>query len=146
MVSRGVAWWLIVLILAPFTAPFPTCDLAALFGCSSSEVTCAGGGHAGPRPEASVRDARTARGSLRLSRRLRHDEPDLPLPPAELTKDLVVLTAPTFLTTRSRLAPLLRIVPFSHRLPSSSLSGPLRAPVPIRDIRRDATQDTVLRV
>ena len=146
MVSRGVAWWLIVLILAPFTAPFPTCDLAALFGCSSFEVTCAGGGQAKPRPEASVRNARTALGSLRLSRRLRDDEPDFPLVPAELTKDLVVLTAPAFLSTRSRLAPVLRIASFSHRLPASSLSGPFCAPVPIRDIRLDATQDTVLRV
>ena len=32
MVSRFVAGWLVVLILAPFTAPFPTCDLATLVG------------------------------------------------------------------------------------------------------------------
>jgi hypothetical protein len=32
MLSRIVAGWLVVLIFAPFTAPFPTCDLATLFG------------------------------------------------------------------------------------------------------------------
>ena len=32
MLSRVAACWLVVLVLAPFTAPFPTCDLAALFG------------------------------------------------------------------------------------------------------------------
>jgi hypothetical protein len=31
MLSRVAACWLVVLVLAPFTAPFPTCDLAALF-------------------------------------------------------------------------------------------------------------------
>ena len=34
MLSRVIASWLVVLILAPFTAPFPTCDLATLFGTS----------------------------------------------------------------------------------------------------------------
>jgi hypothetical protein len=32
MLSRVAACWLVVLVLAPFTAPFPTCDFAALFG------------------------------------------------------------------------------------------------------------------
>jgi hypothetical protein len=32
MVSKFVACWLIVLVLAPFTAPFPTCDNSTLFG------------------------------------------------------------------------------------------------------------------
>jgi hypothetical protein len=32
MLPRFVASWLVVLILAPFTAPFPTCDLATLVG------------------------------------------------------------------------------------------------------------------
>ena len=32
MLSRFLAGWLVVLILAPFTAPFPTCDLATLVG------------------------------------------------------------------------------------------------------------------
>jgi hypothetical protein len=33
MLSRIVAGWLVLLIFAPFTAPFPTCDMATLFGC-----------------------------------------------------------------------------------------------------------------
>jgi hypothetical protein len=32
MFSRITACWLVVLILAPFTAPFPTCDLATFVG------------------------------------------------------------------------------------------------------------------
>lgn len=32
MCSRVAACWLVVLVLAPFTAPFPTCDLDTLFG------------------------------------------------------------------------------------------------------------------
>jgi hypothetical protein len=32
MFSRITACWLVVLVLAPFTAPFPTCDFATLFG------------------------------------------------------------------------------------------------------------------
>jgi len=35
MLSRVSACWLVVLVLAPFTAPFPTCDLASLFGGST---------------------------------------------------------------------------------------------------------------
>ena len=35
--SRVAACWLIVLVLAPFTAPFPTCDFGTLFGGSQSE-------------------------------------------------------------------------------------------------------------
>jgi hypothetical protein len=31
MLSRVAACWLVVLVLAPFTAPFPTCDLATVF-------------------------------------------------------------------------------------------------------------------
>ena len=32
MLSRVAACSLVVLVLAPFTAPFPTCDFASLFG------------------------------------------------------------------------------------------------------------------
>jgi len=32
MFSRITACWLVVLVMAPFTAPFPTCDLAMLVG------------------------------------------------------------------------------------------------------------------
>src|SRR5262249_35974225 len=32
MLSRIVAGWLVLLIFAPFTAPFPPCDMATLFG------------------------------------------------------------------------------------------------------------------
>lgn len=35
--SRVVACWLVVLVLAPFTAPFPTCDLGTLFGASPAQ-------------------------------------------------------------------------------------------------------------
>jgi hypothetical protein len=34
--SRVAACWLIVLVLAPFTAPFPTCDLGTVFGGSQT--------------------------------------------------------------------------------------------------------------
>jgi hypothetical protein len=37
MFSRVAACWLVVLVLAPFTAPFPTCDLVTLFGGSQTE-------------------------------------------------------------------------------------------------------------
>jgi hypothetical protein len=37
MLSRVAACWLVVLVLAPFTAPFPTCDVATLFGGSQTE-------------------------------------------------------------------------------------------------------------
>jgi hypothetical protein len=39
MVSRSTACWLIVLVLAPFTAPFPTCDLVTLFGGAPARQT-----------------------------------------------------------------------------------------------------------
>jgi hypothetical protein len=35
--SRVAACWLIVLVLAPFTAPFPTCDVGTLFGGPQTE-------------------------------------------------------------------------------------------------------------
>jgi len=35
MLSRFTACWLVVLVLAPFTAPFSTCDLSTLFGRGS---------------------------------------------------------------------------------------------------------------
>jgi hypothetical protein len=31
MIRRILAWWLFVLAVSPFTAPFSTCDLATLF-------------------------------------------------------------------------------------------------------------------
>lgn len=37
MLSRVAACWLVVLVLAPFTAPFPTCDFAALFGAAQTQ-------------------------------------------------------------------------------------------------------------
>jgi hypothetical protein len=36
MLSRVAACWLVVLVLAPFTAPFPTCDLTAFFGAAQN--------------------------------------------------------------------------------------------------------------
>lgn len=41
MVSRIIACWLIVLVLAPFTAPFPTCDLATFLGGSPARQASA---------------------------------------------------------------------------------------------------------
>jgi hypothetical protein len=35
VLSKFSAIWLVVLILLPFTAPFPTCDIAAFFGRSA---------------------------------------------------------------------------------------------------------------
>jgi hypothetical protein len=32
MLSKFFASWLLVLVIAPFTAPFPTCDATSLFG------------------------------------------------------------------------------------------------------------------
>ena len=32
MLPKFFASWLLVLVIAPFTAPFPTCDLTSLFG------------------------------------------------------------------------------------------------------------------
>jgi hypothetical protein len=37
MLSRFAACWLVALVLAPFTAPFPTCDLVTLFGHGQTE-------------------------------------------------------------------------------------------------------------
>jgi hypothetical protein len=37
MLSRVAAIWLVALVLAPFTAPFPTCDLAALLGGDATQ-------------------------------------------------------------------------------------------------------------
>jgi hypothetical protein len=37
VLSKLSALWLIVLILLPFTAPFPTCDIAAFFGRSAAD-------------------------------------------------------------------------------------------------------------
>jgi hypothetical protein len=37
MLSKFSALWLVVLILLPFTAPFPTCDVADLFGRSAAD-------------------------------------------------------------------------------------------------------------
>src|SRR6478672_3412778 len=144
MVSRAVACWLIALVLAPFTAPFPTCDLAALFGCSP-DLACAPATPKTPHSVAIARGGRPASGSLRISRRMRGDEPDVPGVPAELTKDFVVLTTTVFLSARSRLSPVLRATPFASRLLSLSLSRPRRGLEPIRDIRLDS-RDTVLRV
>jgi hypothetical protein len=39
MLSRVAACWLVVLVLAPFTAPFPTCDLVTLFGGAPAHHT-----------------------------------------------------------------------------------------------------------
>jgi hypothetical protein len=36
MLSKCSALWLVVLILLPFTAPFPTCDIADFFGRSAA--------------------------------------------------------------------------------------------------------------
>jgi hypothetical protein len=36
MLFRVAACWLIVLVLAPFTAPFPTCGLTAFFGAAQN--------------------------------------------------------------------------------------------------------------
>ena len=36
MLSRISAIWLVILILLPFTAPFPTCELADLLGPSAT--------------------------------------------------------------------------------------------------------------
>jgi hypothetical protein len=35
--TRVAACWLVVLVLAPFTAPFPTCDFGTLFGGSQTD-------------------------------------------------------------------------------------------------------------
>jgi hypothetical protein len=58
MVSKVCAAWLVLLVLLPFSAPFPTCDLASLFTSPDSQ---------GPhqplqptRPAASLADAATA--------------------------------------------------------------------------------------
>jgi len=60
MLSRTVACVLIVLVVAPFTAPFPTCDLMALIGGSRPV-------HTAPSTAAPTRIRRAA------SRRLRRD-------------------------------------------------------------------------
>jgi hypothetical protein len=39
MFARFCASWLVVLILAPFTAPFSICDLAALIGADATHAT-----------------------------------------------------------------------------------------------------------
>jgi hypothetical protein len=36
MFSKSIAAWLVVLVLLPFTAPFPTCDIADLLGGSAN--------------------------------------------------------------------------------------------------------------
>jgi hypothetical protein len=37
VLSKFSAVWLVVLILLPFTAPFPTCDIATFFGQKASD-------------------------------------------------------------------------------------------------------------
>ena len=37
MLSRFAACWLVALVLAPFTAPFPTCDLVTLLDHGQTE-------------------------------------------------------------------------------------------------------------
>jgi hypothetical protein len=61
MLSRILACVLIVLVIAPFTAPFPTCDLMALVGGSHPVRTA-------PSTAAPVRSRRAS------SRRLRGDD------------------------------------------------------------------------
>jgi hypothetical protein len=38
MIRRFCAWWLVLLALSPFTAPFPTCDLPTLLGRQTAHV------------------------------------------------------------------------------------------------------------
>jgi hypothetical protein len=57
-VSKACAAWLVLLILLPFAAPFPTCDLGSLFTSADSKAARQ---PLGPtRPAASLADAATA--------------------------------------------------------------------------------------
>jgi len=122
MFARLTACSLIVLVLAPFTAPFPTCDVATLFGHVSGAALPSGTGCGGSWPHAGVSFC-----WLRLSRRhagdavVGPDEPDGPAPSAEVSNDPVVLGASAFLGAgRIRQLPLPRASSLSSERASPS--------------------------
>jgi hypothetical protein len=147
MLSRLVASWLVTLILAPFTAPFSTCDIATLFG--RSPVAACAASDPGGCGVSGLRHAGSSHWSvpLRLSRRnFRRDVPATPPESAALLDDAAVLSAPAlFAAGRSRLAPVFRVRTLSHEiLPSlTAFAGSVAS---VRDVHEGAALGAVLRV
>jgi hypothetical protein len=143
MLSRLVASWLVVLILAPFTAPFPTCDLSTLLGLQPTPVPADVGPGRGVK---GLQTAGSSSASLRFSRRdFRRDAPDAPLAPA-VSNDAAVLSVPAFLAVgRSRLLPAFRVSGLSNEISSSSATV-LRSAARVRDVRQGGALGSVLRV
>ncbi len=68
MISRALAAFLICLTVAPFTAPFPTCDVTALLADRPVDVAHGGSSHSGTLDDRSLSHALP---SLNLSSRAR---------------------------------------------------------------------------
>ena len=114
VVSRFIASLLVVLVVAPFTAPFPTCDPGALFGQNvgrTSKIPAV--------PPVAVSFARFT------VRRARNEGE--PASPVRVTTDAAVPAVPYMLTTRHTRGLLLvraaTVASVSTSLPSASLQS-----------------------
>ena len=147
MLSRLVASWLVTLILAPFTAPFSTCDIATLFG--RSHIAACADSDPGGCGVSGVRHVGSSHSSvpLRLSRRnFRRDGPATPPESAALLDEAAGLSAPALLSAgRSRLAPVFRVRTLSHEI-LPSLAAVAGSVASVRDVHEGAALGTVLRV
>jgi hypothetical protein len=124
MLSRLLASWLVVLIVAPFTAPFSTCDLATLADSGQIPRT---------RRSPSIVDAVSD---------------DLPArsAPVALSNEVAIPSAPSVVRVgRGRLLRAVRISVRSSVLSSSSATF-LKSAVTTPHVGEDAALRTVLRV
>jgi hypothetical protein len=100
MLQEISALWLVVLIVLPFSAPFPTCDVSDLFGRAARHQTPA----PGPLNHAALDDATT-----------------LLVPPVSATAGRLKLTALSGLRTVHSVAPMLMAAAESPTTVSSQL-------------------------
>jgi len=142
--SRLLSGWLIVLILAPFTAPFPTCDLATFLG-HGNRASANGGSASGIDNLAHHRSAP----SLALTLARRHVRRGEPLAPARsavsIDEAAVPSVASMFGAGRSRLVRVLHVSSLENHV-CSSAAAVCRSVASSVDARQHAARGTVLRV
>src|SRR3954469_13671865 len=106
MLSRFAACWLVVLIVAPFTAPFSTCDLTTVLGAA---------------PAQHARVARHARVPRRdWTSEAMVSEAAIPDAPVAVSNDVAVPAAPAIgRVSRGRLSRVFGTSTFSNDISSS---------------------------
>jgi hypothetical protein len=147
MFSRLVAGWLVVLVLAPFTAPFPTCDLATVFGHGvDTAAAAADARHTHGYGLTTFKQTTESPRTARVIRRARRDESPVTPSSATLSNDEFMLGVSSFLSaSRSRLLLIACASPLSKFVPSSSAAD-LKSLQPVYGITDVAAAGTVLRV